>query len=178
MKKLSELEAVVLGLVWAEGPCTSYAVRRVVQTSLSARWSGSAGAVYPAVARLEERGLVRRREQATGHRRSTALEITPSGTRALKSWMGPPLDPASLGIPPDPLRTRLRFLEVLPPARRRAFLDEAIESLEAGLAEVRADVALRRKKGESPYEVAMACGVLYASQARLRTLRELRETLP
>ncbi len=55
-QRLSELEAVVLGLVWSDGPCTAYAVRRTVQASLSAQWSGSAGAVYPAVARLEQRG--------------------------------------------------------------------------------------------------------------------------
>ena len=42
--KLSELEAVVLGLIWAEGPCTAYSVRLTVRRSLSDQWSGSAGA--------------------------------------------------------------------------------------------------------------------------------------
>ena len=70
---LSELEAVVLGLVWSDGPCTAYAVRRTVQASLSAQWSGSAGAVYPAVARLEGPGTadlhaVGRPEQCQGLR--------------------------------------------------------------------------------------------------------------
>ena len=88
-RRLSELETVVLGLVWSDGPCTAYAVRRTVQASLSAQWSGSAGAVYPAVARLEKRGLIRCRDQATGQRRSQALEVTARGSRALADWLGP-----------------------------------------------------------------------------------------
>ena len=168
---------MVLGLVWVDGPCTAYAVRRTVQASLSTQWSGSAGAVYPAVARLEQRGLIRLRAQSTGRRRSQALEITVKGTRVLADWLGPPVDSAALGIPPDPLRTRLRFLELLPPARQSSFLDEAIEAVEAGVRRVRADVLRSTRAGESSFKIAMARGALHATRARLRTLRELKASL-
>ena len=116
----SDLEGVVLGLVWADGPCTAYSVRRTVQSSLTAQWSGSAGAIYPAVARLEQRGWIRGQAAATGRRPSRTLEITKAGLEALRTWVGPPLDELGAGIPVDPLRTRLRFLGALPPRRRRA----------------------------------------------------------
>jgi DNA-binding PadR family transcriptional regulator len=176
-RRLSELEAVVLGLVWSDGPCTAYAVRRTVQASLSAQWSGSAGAVYPAVARLQERGLIRSRDQATGKRRSQALEITAKGNRALADWLRPPIDPVSLGIPPDPLRLRLRFLELLSPADRAAFLKEAITEVEITLDRVRKDVRRVRAAKESPFQIAMALGALHATRARLRTLNELKTSL-
>jgi len=176
-RRLSELEAVVLGLIRMDGPCTAYAVRRTVQRSLSAQWSGSAGAVYPAVARLVERGLIRSRDQATGQRRSQALEVTARGSRALTEWLRPPIDAASLGVPPDPLRVRLRFLELLAPADQDAFLAEAIAAIETTLEQVRGDVRRLRRAGESAFQIAMALGAQHATSARLRTLSELQASL-
>jgi DNA-binding PadR family transcriptional regulator len=176
-RPLTELEAVVLGLVWADGPCTAYAVRRTVQTSLSSQWSGSAGAVYPAALRLERRGLIRSRAQSTGRRSSQALEVTTAGIRAIADWLGPPVGPDVIGITPDPLRTRLRFLAVLPPGRQAAFLSETIRAAEADLRRVRADVLAKTRAGESAFQLAMARGARYATQARLRMLRELKASL-
>jgi DNA-binding PadR family transcriptional regulator len=176
-RRLSELEAAVLGLVWSDGPCTAYAVRRTVQNSLSTQWSGSAGAVYPVVARLEQRGLIHSRDQATGQRRSQALEITTRGSRVLADWLRPPIDPDSLGIPPDPLRVRLRFLELLSPADRTTFLNEAIAAVETTVDRVQRDVRRARRAGESPFRIAMVLGALHATRARLRTLKELKASL-
>jgi DNA-binding PadR family transcriptional regulator len=53
------LEGCVLGILWERGPCTAYAARKVLRESPSPYWSGSAGAVYPLLARLEGRRLVR-----------------------------------------------------------------------------------------------------------------------
>ncbi len=175
-KRPSELEAVVLGLIWTEGPCTAYAVRRIVKDSLSTQWSGSAGAVYPAVARLEERGLIRSRAQATGKRQSLALEPTAKGKRALASWLGPPVDAGALGIPADPLRVRLRFLELLAPERQAEFLSQAITAIKADTSRIKLDLR-KRARDESPFEKAMARGALHATRARLRMLAELRDAL-
>ena len=176
-KQLSELEAMVLGLIASEGPCTAYAVRRIVGASLSAQWSGSAGAVYPAVARLQERRLVRAREQATGKRFSQALTATAAGSRALIEWLKPPIDRIALGIPPDPIRLRLRFLALLSGADRAAFIDEATATIEVTASAIEADIERIQREGGSPYEAAMARGALYASSARLRMLIELKESL-
>jgi hypothetical protein len=39
MPGLTNLEAAVLSVIWSEGPCTAYAVRRQFQRSLSSHWN-------------------------------------------------------------------------------------------------------------------------------------------
>lgn len=176
-QKLSELEAVVLGLIWTNGLCTAYSVRRTVQESLSAQWSGSAGAVYPVVRRLEEGGLIRSQDQTTGRRRSKGLEITPKGVRVLKAWLGPPVAREALAIPADPLRVRLRFLDLLPPEAQTEFLAEAVDEVNALITAIQADVRRTVATGGSPFAVAIARGALHATRAKLKTLTELQAKL-
>lgn len=170
----SDLEGIVLGLIWSAGRCTAYAVRRTVQRSLSAQWSGSAGAIYPAVTRLEKRGLLRAQKAATGKRPSRQLAVTPAGRQALRTWVGPSLSEAAAEIPVDPLRTRLRFLGVVPAGRRSAILEEARAVLSRQLEAVERDWEARRDAGD-PFSEAMARGVLLTMRARLQWLDELRE---
>ncbi len=174
-RRLSELETVILGLIGTEGPCTAYAVRRRIEVSLSAQWSGSAGAVYPAVKRLRTRKLILARADARGRRESLALTLSAAGRRVLLAGLEPPIDAAVSGIPADPLRVRLRFLELLPPLGRRAFVAEAISVVGADLERVRADVRQVRADGGSAFELAMARGALLATRARLSMLEELAE---
>lgn len=176
-KRLSELEAVVLGLIRTEGPCTSYAVRRTVMESLSAQWSGSAGAVYPVVKRLRERGLIRTRVQNEGKRRSESLELSAGGLRALQAWLSPPIDSTALGIPPDPLRVRLRFLSLLPVDEQRRFIAEAEAAIAEGIRLVGSDLRRKLGDGSSPYQVAMANGALLAMRARRKMLADLLASL-
>lgn len=126
-RALTELEGTVLGLVWARQPCTPYRVRREFTDSPSPYWSGSAGAIYPLMARLESAGLLRSAPHATGERGSRRYRLTPAGRRALERWVGPPVPDQVAGVPPDPLRMRIASMNVLPPARRSALL-AALES--------------------------------------------------
>jgi DNA-binding PadR family transcriptional regulator len=173
--KLSELEACVLGLVWAEGPCTAYAVRRIFQLSPSPHWSGSAGAIYPIVARLTTRRLIRSRPHATGRRRSRLYEITPRGLDGLRLWLGPPLPDWAAAIPADPLRTRLRFLGALPPRRRNAFLAEAEAGLREHLQVLKKD--FQRRREDDRFSRLMARGAIRMVQARLAWIREIGREL-
>src|SRR6185436_18926108 len=72
----TDLEQTVLGIVWRDGPCTPYHVRSVLLRSPSSHWSGSAGAIYPLVKRLEARGLARSRAVRTGRRAGREVELT------------------------------------------------------------------------------------------------------
>lgn len=176
MPKLSELEGCVLGLVWAGGPCTPYAIRQIFLSSPSPHWSGSAGAIYPLVRRLERRRLLRSETQATGRRRSRLYALTPAGTRALQAWLSPPLPEVAVGVPADPLRTRLRFLEALPQARRRAFLADARARLHRHLRLVQADCRKRRASGDR-FDYLMARGALHQMRAREAWLREVARAM-
>jgi DNA-binding PadR family transcriptional regulator len=127
--RLSELECFVLGLVWERGPCSPYDLRRHMLASPSTQWSASAGAIYPLVRRLRRRQLLASAPARTGRRRRLEYRVTSGGVAALRAWIGPPLAPEAVTVSHDPLRSRARFLKALSPARRRAWVRDALEAL-------------------------------------------------
>jgi DNA-binding PadR family transcriptional regulator len=176
LREVTELEGSVLGVVWEEGPCTAYVVRKVFVDSPSPYWSGSAGAVYPLLARLERHGLVRSQAHSVGRRPSRRFAVTPRGLRRLQRWLGPPFADWILGVPMDPLRTRLSFLAALPAARRAAFLAEAERKVMGYLRMAEREVAGMRAGGDL-YSHLVSKGVLGSLQARLAWLRATRRRL-
>lgn len=175
MTRPSELEHVVLALVWRAGPSTPYAIRRHFLASPTPGWSGSAGAIYPLVRRLEERGLLRSARLAADGRGTRRYALTPGGLRALEQWLEPPRGPA-LALGTDPLRTRLFFLGALGPARRARFLAAVERGLQAEVTRLRAalDVA-RREQGE--LGALAGQGALVLARARLGWWRTVRRSL-
>jgi len=128
-RPLSELEGCVLGYLWKRGACTPYAVRRMFLDSPSSHWSGSAGAVYPVLERLERLGLVAATHAPRGERQAWTYALTAAGRRRFRVWLEPPFAAELVSVPPDPLRTRLSFLGVLGPLQRRRFLARAVAAL-------------------------------------------------
>lgn len=127
----SELEGFTLGLLWQAGPCSPYDIRIFLVHSPSTQWSASAGSIYPVLRRLENRGFVAARAVRNHARRRRLYVITPSGLRALRAWVGPPLAPTAVTVSYDPLRSRARFLACLAPAARKKWASAAGESLAA-----------------------------------------------
>jgi DNA-binding PadR family transcriptional regulator len=126
----SELEAFTLGLIWQLGPCSPYEIRTHMRSSPSSQWSASAGAIYPLMRRLERAGLVRSKSLRTGKRERQEYTITEAGITNLRAWIGPPFSPEVISVTHDPLRTRARFLALVPPATRKAWLASATAALE------------------------------------------------
>lgn len=126
----SELECFVLGLVWQAGPCSAYDIRRRMSRSPSTQWSASAGAIYPLVQRLHRRRLLSAQTLANGKRARRVYAVTPAGLRVLRDWIGPPLPPDAVTVAYDPLRSRARFLAVLPPEQRLAWIQSARDALD------------------------------------------------
>jgi DNA-binding PadR family transcriptional regulator len=127
------------------------------------------------MARLEAAKLVASTAHATGARKSRRYRVTPSGRRALVSWVGPPLPAEVVGVPPDPLRMRVACMSVLPETGRRALL-EAMETLvrEHLLQSKR---ALREGVlGGGDFDL-MARGAIAMQNARLAWLRRVRRTV-
>jgi DNA-binding PadR family transcriptional regulator len=153
-RKHSELECFTLGLVWQLGPCSPYDVRRHMQQSPSTQWSGSAGAIYPLMQRLQRRGLLVAKSERNGKRRRKEYTVTSKGIAALKEWIGPPLSPEAVTVSYDPLRSRARFLGVMTPAQRR----EWVEAAAAALQEVSRRVESWRQTyatGDDPFTAAV-----------------------
>lgn len=130
MAVLTELEGAILSEVQHRGNDTAFQVRRAFQTSPSIEWSGSAGAIYPAIKRLRERGLIH--GEATRDGRSTVrLSLTAAGEAAVMTWACDPERSSSVGI--DPFRLRSGIWDLLPADRKRSALQATADAIRANV---------------------------------------------
>lgn len=167
-RPLSELEGVVLGIVWKFGPCTPHAIRTHFLRSRSVRFSGSAGAIYPLVARLNAGGLLHSRRDANGRQRKSLYEVTSLGRRVLQGWLRG-LNDGDLGALHDPVRIRIYFLAALPLETRKRFLAEARAGLLRTLALMRMDLA-EYERENSRLSALATRGAIELTRAQLRWL--------
>jgi DNA-binding PadR family transcriptional regulator len=121
MAPLTDLEGAALAEIASRRKTTTYAVTRSFKTSPSEFWSGSAGAVYPLIKRLEARGLIVSTAAADGKRRRLDYHVSRQGRQALETWLLDAQQAAGMGF--DPLRTRLMYLHLVSPERRGVFLE-------------------------------------------------------
>jgi DNA-binding PadR family transcriptional regulator len=116
IRKLSELEGAVLTEIGYRGNDTSFKVRRAFKRSPSSSWSGSAGAVYPAIKRLIAVRLIDAQTTDSG-RGTRILSITSDGRAALEAWCCDTGAACALGA--DPFRLRAGLWATLPADQRR-----------------------------------------------------------
>jgi DNA-binding PadR family transcriptional regulator len=176
MKRMSDLEMAILGVIWKRAPCTAYAVAREFFNSPSSHWRGSAGAVYPAIDRMRRLGLIKQQKDVRLGRPCSLLSLTPKGLIQLQQWLTPPLDEAAATITHDPVRTRSFFLAALPPEQQRAFLEDAEQQLHSQLPALENEIAKYQASGDWFSEQAQR-GTLHVMKGRLAWLREFRAAL-
>jgi DNA-binding PadR family transcriptional regulator len=176
VKQLSDLEFTILGIISKRAPCTSYAVAKEFFTSPSSHWRGSAGAVYPAVARLKALGLLRQERATRLGRPATLFSLTDKGRTTLRKWLTPPLPESAASITFDPIRTRSFFLAALSPAEQRAFLEEAERQLLSQVPRLEAECDRYRKSGDWFSEQSQR-GTLHVTNARVAWIREFLDAL-
>jgi DNA-binding PadR family transcriptional regulator len=138
MSRASRTELAVLGALSVE-PMSGYAVRQAITDTLGHFWSESFGQIYPALARLEAQGLIKR--SGAGQTSGSTFRLTESGRRHLVVLLREPL-PA----PPPRNGTLLRlfFGRLLGVEDCRAIVVDVLERATASLDElrvVRAEVA-------------------------------------
>jgi DNA-binding PadR family transcriptional regulator len=136
--------------------------------SPSSQWSGSAGAIYPLLARFEKRGLVRSRRSMRGDRAGWLYTLTAAGRERFRAWLGPPLTAEVVSITADPLRTRVYFLKALSSRERAAFFASARAALEQHLEEIAVAPAL------DEFDQLALRGAMRLTRARLAWLDEVR----
>lgn len=111
MNDLSRLEGQVLALIAKWQPTTAYFVRKSLEQMLASNVTSSPGAVYPAIARMKNAGLIAAHAVTTGLRDAEELNCTPAGLAAVKDWL------TSLGemdlLPDDPVRAKVHFADLL-----------------------------------------------------------------
>ena len=171
----TELESCVLSIVNASAPCTAYSVRMTLAQSASSFWSGSTGAVYPLLRRLEERGLVEADDHSWGNGAKRLFRLTRAGRAELRRWART-LPEWTGATTMDAIRTRIFAFDSLTDRERRGFVERAEALTRTYIRRLREEIAELRAAGRR-WDAAGTTGGLRELEARLRWLREIRALL-
>lgn len=124
--RLTELEGAILSAVRRGDGLTAYRLRQAFLASPSMEWSGSAGAVYPAMRRLKAAGLLSSARSGDG-RGTEHYSLTKAGDAALLAWSGDVARAVSAGM--DPFRSRVPEWVLLARSRRAPILRDVSKAL-------------------------------------------------
>lgn len=163
---LTELEGAILSAVRRGNGITAYRLRQAFLASPSMEWSGSAGAVYPAMRRLKAAGFLD--AKPSDDRRGTVhYRLTAAGGRALLGWASDVTRAVSAGM--DPFRSRAPEWLVLTARQRAPLLREIKKALNARCGALEQKIA-----AASPIEREQASLELDLQRVRLRWLAARR----
>lgn len=91
MYSISSLAYALLGLLHQQ-PSSGYAIRKIFDTTPLGHYSSSPGAIYPALRRLEQQGLVRGIVDRSKELRPKQIyRLTRKGVTAVENWLRAPL---------------------------------------------------------------------------------------
>jgi DNA-binding PadR family transcriptional regulator len=134
-RQLTPFEHILLGLICL-APSSGYDLKRIFAATPMGLYQPSSGALYPALRRLELKGLIRAQAPANGdgqsarHRR--VYEPTQAGQAAHMTWLRAPVEPAT--APRDLGLHLMRFVmmeRLLSPAEVLTFLQALADALAA-----------------------------------------------
>lgn len=118
------LELAILGLL-ALGPRSGYDLLRIFETTAIGNYSSSPGAIYPALGRLEKRGLIAGVvDDAHALRPKKVFRPTPDGESNLRRWLRTPITRNDVQRHLDELLLRFVFHSLLDARASRDFLGE------------------------------------------------------
>lgn len=106
MNKIPSLGYALLGLLH-QRPASGYDLRKIFSSTSMRTYSDSPGAIYPALARLQNQGLIRGAiEEGSGLRRRQVFRVTAKGLSELKKWIALPItrDDVERRLPESMLR--------------------------------------------------------------------------
>lgn len=172
----STLEYALIGLI-REFPRSGYELRKVFVETAMAGYSGSPGAIYPALRRLEADGLIEGTEQPGGPGRPRReYRLTPAGEAVLKAWLALPVTRDDVALRLDELMLRFAFLGYADsPGRTLDFLASLEAHLDAFHGELLKQLEAIR---EAPLHAQLALEAGISSIAdRLRWTRAVRARL-
>ena len=150
-RQLTEFEQVLLGMI-AAAPSTGYDLKQEFATTPLGVYQPSSGALYPALRRLERRGLLCAEPADSGQngsRRRFVYHITEEGRAAHASWVRQPVNPGT--VTTDLPLHLMRFVmmeRTLPRADVLAFLADLRDALAVRLDELEAYAAAMTLPGQ------------------------------
>src|SRR5713101_3652628 len=138
MKRDSLLGYALLGLL-DQQPLSGYDLRKIFASTPIGGFSDSPGAIYPALRRLQEQGLVRGEvRESKGLRKRRVFRITSKGLAAFKTWQSKPIVRDDVVRRIGELLLRFAFMDqTLGPERALAFLREFAAELSSYIPSLR-----------------------------------------
>ena len=95
-RPLTDFEQVLLAVIASE-PRSGYGLKKMFTSSPASAYQPSPGALYPALRRLEERGLLRAEQQVSSGRRALRLyQVTDAGLAVYLEWLRRPVVPETV----------------------------------------------------------------------------------
>lgn len=150
VRQLTEFEQVLLGMI-AAAPSTGYDLKQAFATTPLGVYQPSSGALYPALRRLEQRGLLYAEQAGAGHERSRrrfVYHITEEGRQAHAAWVRRPVNPATISTDlPLHLMRFVMMERVVSRSDVLAFLADLRDALAARLDELEAYAAAMNLPG-------------------------------
>jgi DNA-binding PadR family transcriptional regulator len=134
-RQLTSFEHILLGLICL-APSSGYDLKRMFAATPMGIYQPSSGALYPALHRLEQHGLIQAQapvsEGTASARRRTVYEPTSTGQAAQARWLRSPVEPATVGRDLGLHLMRFVMMEhLLPTEEVIAFLRSLADALAA-----------------------------------------------
>jgi DNA-binding PadR family transcriptional regulator len=149
---LTDFEQILLGLL-ARNPRSGYELKRFFATTPAVAYQPSSGTVYPALRRLEQRGLLSGTDTpSAGRRTQRRYRPTPAGHTAHLGWLRQPVE--SDTIARDLGVHLMRFVmaeRVLAPAEILGFLRDLAGALDSFIADTERYVEATPLPGRHPH---------------------------
>jgi DNA-binding PadR family transcriptional regulator len=160
MKETSRLGYAILGLLQMK-PSSGYDLRKVFSSTSMKTYSDSPGAIYPALGRLEEQGLVRGTvEEGSGLRRRQMFRPTPKGIAELRRWITRPVTVDDLVAGGQEILLRFAFSETSAgPVATLQLLKSLEAALQAYLPALHREFDALKAKAPTSGRLAFECGI-------------------
>jgi DNA-binding PadR family transcriptional regulator len=148
---------------------SGYDLRKVFATTAIGSFSDSPGAIYPALKRLEARGLVRGTiEKSTGLRQRKVFRNTPKGLATLKAWMKQPITREDVIRRLEDLVLRFAFMDrTLGEEGSARFLEQMAAQISDYIPSLRQFLEANEKTMPLSGRLALECGI-YGYEAQLK----------
>jgi DNA-binding PadR family transcriptional regulator len=170
-RQLTAFEHILLGLI-CTSPSSGYDLKRIFAATPMGIYQPSSGSLYPALRRLEQRGLVRAQASAGGAgqsaRRRHVYEPTRAGLAIHVSWLGTPVKPETVSRDLGLHLMRFVMMERLfPPEEVLAFLQSLADALAVQTTQLEQYTAATAGLGDRHPQLALDHG-LAVHRASLR----------
>lgn len=159
-RKVALLGYALLGLLHQK-PSSGYDLRKLFAATPMGSFSDSPGAIYPALQRLQQGGLVRARvEDRAGLRRRRVFSLSAAGVAALEKWLAGPVTRNEVVRRIDELMLRFAFMDgVNGPAASLDFLRKFQAELKAYIPELHGHLNALRHNMPVSGRLALESGI-------------------